>query len=177
MRWMVSLVVLLLLLPLLACDADAQEHPVPITITFPGSNHAITGVVFPTVQDTIFEPDPGIRMQYRVGNGLVYDPATGRYPLWIRYFRGQLPESRTILRQDVGAQFDDTVSFAAQETCGGEPLGELIRIACSVVEHGSSITCEGFYRGMESPPDVCEGTQACIKCSSIRVCGSDPQCD
>jgi hypothetical protein len=182
MRWMVSLVVPLLLLPLVPTHSWAQEppppEPVPITITFPESNHDIAGVAFPAVKDTIFEPVPGMRMQFRVRPDLEYDPETGRYQLWIRYFRGRLPESRTTRRQDVGAQFDDTVSFAAQRTCGSTPLdGELIRIACSVVENGSSIACEGFYNGMESPPDVCEGTQACIKCRSIRVCGSDPQCN
>lgn len=174
MRWRVTFASPLLLISLLATGMNAQEtQTVPVTITFPALNHVISGVSFPGLADTVYVPKPGTRIQYRVKNRLPADSAADRYTFEIKYFVGGDFDPAT----HRGAEFGGTLSVAAASTCeGAKGEGDLVRIACSVVERGNGITCEGIYSQMGDPPWECTGTQACIKCGDIRVCGADPVC-
>ena len=163
MRWKLSLAVPVLLLLFLATDSNAQD--VPLTVTIPASNHAITRIEFPDVSPQQFVPDT-VRIQYLVGN-VGPDPTDGRYRITIRYYVGGSP----IPKIQIG-------SYEAQATCtNGGTEGTIERIACSVVEHGNAVTCSTTYDQMNTPPAKCDGTIACTKCSGgVRVCGARPEC-
>jgi len=171
MRWMVSLVVLLLLLPLVPTHSWAQEPPpVPLTITIPDANHNITRIDFPDPgdRDTTregFLPRP-VRTQY-LARYVEPDLIDGRYRFTTVYYLGSSP----IPRQAI-------TSFAPTDLCGeeGQPEIPITRIACSVVEKGRGVTCSAWYdRG--TIRDECTSTQACTRCNGLKVCGSDPRCD
>ena len=163
MRWKLSLAAPAFLLLVLATDGLAQ---VPVTVTIPPEPSPVNAVTFPDIPPgTTFQADnTGKRIQHFVG---VANASEGRYMI------------KAVLT--VGSSEKDySFSFAEQDACQNtsQNEGEINRITCSVVEHGVGLVCSAIYSGMDSPPEpTCEGTMACIRCESIKVCGSRPECE
>lgn len=164
MRWKLSLAVPVLFLLFLATDVSAQT--VPLTVTIPTELPAgVDRIVFPSVSLQEFVPD-SVRIQYLVG-GVAPDTIDGRYRFISNIFLGA-----------GGAVRVDTASFEPLATCrNGGTEGAIERISCSVVEHGIGLICSATYDQMNTPPEVCVGTIACVRCREIQVCGSRPSCN
>ena len=152
-------------------NSSAQD-PVPITVTIPTTNHAITRITFPGITEVVYST-PEARTQFKLENEVPVDQ-DGRYRVKVQYWVGSSPNPR-----------EEVFSFEKDALCEeedppGTQLGEgvLIRISCSVVERGvaGAVVCSAVYQDMDDPPDQCTGTIACKKCAEVRVCGSNPQC-
>lgn len=172
MRWMLSFTVPLLLLLCVPADANAQADTIPLTVTLEqrNANRNISSVSFPSVSTTIFYPHTSKRIQHLVRPGVPGPDTSDRFRLEAEVHVGNPSHGHT---------FPYTISFAKESTCKNGPgEGKIKRIACAIVAEGDQLICTAFYSGMESPPDTCEGTQACVRCAGgLKVCGSDPQCD
>jgi hypothetical protein len=180
MRFMKIVAPFLLLLVISATQVRAQEEqtpqldPVPLTMTFEAESdrHEVQEVYFyQLLPDEVSIGSAAVGDSvYQVLVGYVAPhPGTGQYTVFAVEMGEELG----------GRQEPQPITFGPVDTCTNSDApdaGEIKRIACSVVRDGSSLVCTAIYEGMDDPKAQC-GSQQCILCNRIRICGSDPICE
>ena len=142
--------------------APPPPSAVPLTITMPPKSEPgpidSVRVTWEGVVDSVVYGREDLRTQYRVGE---VPPDSFKVEYWLG---GPNPHPQS-----------PEVSFEAVSECEGT----ITRIACAVVQRQGAdrVVCAATYDGMDDPPEICEGTYACIKCPDrSRVCSSNPVC-
>lgn len=154
----------------------SPPESVPLTVTISQDVHNIGAIRFPDVApDSVFDISKiDVRTQFKVG--YVQRSSDDVFRLTVEIWPGAAGKESPPA---------DSIAINAEATCtneGADGEGFIERIACSVIEQGRGtepgrgLVCSATYSGMDDPPEKCEGTIACRKCGSVKVCGSEPAC-